>query len=318
MPKKHTIQIASVEEVRNRVKDLASRNSEVHARLGPILKGLWHPERRLASRIRLSIFDKLDRDFPHFAAVTEEFRLAAHIANHNDLPFMPPKILLGGPPGLGKTVYTHALAEASKLFYRELSMPSVTSSFGISGGDIQWGDGAPGFIAKTMSESTIGNPMILLDEIDKISSGKYDPTGPLYTLLEDKTAARFRDEALAFTLNASQIIWLATANDVGNIPAPILDRFQLIEIPTPTEEQMVSVVKSIYAGIRKSQLGKLLSPKLPNETVQALTAFHPREARKRLERGCRQAIRMHRYRVLLKDFESQDARSPHPHKIGFY
>jgi len=318
MSKKHIIQIASVEEVRNRVKELATRSPEVHARVGPVLKGLWHPERRLVSLIRLSIFDKLDRDFPHFAAVTEEFRLAAYIAIHNDLPFMPPRILLGGPPGLGKTVYTYALAQASKLFYRELSMPSVTSSFGISGGDIQWGDGAPGFIARAMAESPIGNPIILLDEIDKISAGKYDPTGPLYTLLEDKTAARFRDEALGFTLNASQIIWLATANDVGNIPAPILDRFQLMEIPAPTQKQMVGVVKSIYTGIRKSQLGKLLSPQLPIDTVQALTSYHPREARKQLERGCRQAIRMHRYRVFIEDFESKDTAPHRTRKIGFY
>lgn len=318
MSKKLTIHIASIEEVRNRVKELATRSPEVHSRVGPTLKGLWCTERRLASRIRLSIFDILDRDFPHFAAVTDEFRLAAHIANQNDFPFMPPKILLGGPPGLGKTAYTYALAQASKLFYREFSMPSVTSSFGISGGDIQWGDGAPGFIARTMAESPIGNPLILLDEIDKISTGKYDPTGPLYTLLEDKTASRFRDEALGFTLNTSHIIWIATANEIGNISSPILDRFQLIEIPIPTQEQMVGVVKSIYAGIRKGQLGKLLSPRLSNETILALTAYHPREARKQLERGCRQAIRMSRSFVLPVDVESGKPVIHQPRKMGFY
>jgi ATP-dependent Lon protease len=318
MSKKHIIQIASIEEVHNRVNELASRSSEVHARVGSILKRLWHPDRPLTSRIRSPIFDKLDRDFPHFAAVTEEFRIAALIANQNNVPFSPPKILLAGPPGLGKTAYTYALAQSSKLFYREISMPSVTSSFALSGGDLQWGDGAPGFIAKTLAESPIGNPMILLDEIDKISGGKYDPAGPLYMLLEEKTATRFRDEALGIMLNTSQIIWIATANNIANIPAPISDRFQIIDIAPPTREEMVGVVKSIYAGIRQSQLGMLLHARLPNTTIRALTSYHPREARKRLERGCRHAIRMGRTRVIEKDIIQNQLAPYQSRKIGFY
>jgi len=225
-------------------------------------------------------------------------------------------VLLGGMPGLGKTVFSSASAKAMQLHFAELSMVTVTAAFVMSGGSMQWSEGSPGFIARTLSESDVANPMLLIDEVDKAMHGNYNPMGPLYPLLERHSAKRFRDEALELELDASHIIWVATANEVNNIPDPILSRMRYFEIRKPTPTEMKAIVRNIYHMIRTTEdIGRLLAEDIPEETVKALAHMLPREARKHLQEACLRAFGKERSTVLPEDIVAENI--PPESRIGF-
>ncbi|OIQ73041.1 Lon protease [mine drainage metagenome] len=158
--------------------------------------------------------------------------------------------------------------------------------------------------------------MVLIDEVDKAMEGNYNPMGPLYPLLERHSANRFKDEALELEMDASHIIWIATANEVHRIPAPIVSRMKYFDIRQPTPVEMDAIVKSIYAGIQEREFyGKLLDAVLPDGTIRKLTYLPPREARKTLEEACKRAIGHNHSAVLPEDIIFTSV--PDQHRIGF-
>lgn len=292
--------LASKADVEKRVHELRRRDDDVKVRIGPVLKHLWNPERSLAMAPEDSAFDRLEQHFPNFAPVIDYWRVVATAARKLGQPFLPQPILLGGLPGLGKTYFSSEAATVMGLHYKELVMSTVTASFEISGSSLQWGEGSPGFIAKSLAESPIGNPVLVLDEIEKVSGGnRYDPMGPFFPLLESHSAQRFRDEALGFPINASKVIWIATANEVAMLPPAILSRMRHFEIRKPTPKEMVGVVQSIYIMLRKTDpIAQFLDEEIPESTVNQLTGLLPREARKLLVEGCHRAFSQDRAYIL--------------------
>lgn len=90
-------------------------------------------------------------------------------------------------------------------------------------------------------------PVIVLDELDKANTdGRSQPLGPLYTLLERRTAAAFRDEYASFPIDASHVTWLATSNDVDALPGPLLSRFKVFEIALPSDAQLQTIAAAIW------------------------------------------------------------------------
>ena len=294
--------IAHQEQVKKRVQDLKKRSDDIKSRLAPILKKLWNPERELAVIQKLDVFDDLKIRFPNFIEAILLFEANAIALSKLGLPFESPPILLTGEPGLGKTLFVSELAKLIELPYFELSMATVTASFAISGGSLQWSEGTVGFIAESLAESKYGNPLMVIDEIDKCGESKYSPMSPFYSLLESHSAQRFKDEALEIELNASRIIWVATANYKELVPQPILSRMKVIDIKRPDLTQIQNVVMSIYSNLRSSKpYGKLLNPEMDKNAMSLLITKSPREAKLAIDEACLKAICENRSNILPQD-----------------
>jgi ATP-dependent Lon protease len=125
---------------------------------------------------------------------------------------------------------------------------------------------------------------------------------PFYSLLESHSAKRFKDEALEIELNASRVIWVATANYNELVPQPILSRMKVVDIKRPDSTQMKDVVISIYSSFRNSKpYGKLLDPDVHENAMDLLRTKSPREAKLAIDEGCLKAIRDNRSILLPKD-----------------
>ena len=308
--------IAQREQIKKRVYELHKRSDDIKSRLAVPLKKLWNPERQLAIVKNIDVFDDLRTRFPNFSEVIDLFEASAIGLSKLELPFEAPPILLQGEPGLGKTLFASEIAKLMGLPFYEVSMATMSASFALSGGSIQWSEGTVGFIADSLADSKIGNPIFLIDEIDKaMSYAQYSPLNSFYSLLEPHSAKRFRDEALEIEIDASLVIWIATANYLDHVPEPIISRMRVFDITRPTENQMVDVVQSIYQGYRSSKsYGQLLSIVIDDHTMKALVTKSPREVRLAIDEGCLKAIRENRGVLLPKDLP---ATRKEQHRVGF-
>src|SRR4029450_9430358 len=120
----------------------------------------------------------------------------------------------------------------------------------LTGASAQWHNARPGKIAQTLIEGEYANPVVVLDEVDKSGGDhRYDPMGALYTLLERDTAQDFKDEYIDVNMDASHILWVATANDDTVIPEPILNRMNVYAIDRPDAEGSRRIALSVYREI---------------------------------------------------------------------
>ena len=162
-------------------------------------------------------------------------------------------LLISGPPGVGKTAFCQALAHIIQTHYEWIGMSGVTAGFVLGGMSSNWADGKPGKIVEALARGKKANPLILIDEIDKIGDSRYDPLGALYQLLEKETAVNFIDEGLEIPVNCEHIVWIATANELQFIPEPIISRFAVVEVRQPSSSQMKKVLQSIYRKMLRNQ-----------------------------------------------------------------
>ncbi len=305
--------IADLKDVKKRVDDLKHRSDDIKSRLANTLKGLWNVERILKAVSIETSFDKLRQSFPQFEEVIDFYENSIITLAKLNLPFEIPPVLLQGEPGLGKTYFASELAKLIDLPFFEISLATTSSSFILSGGNIQWSEGEPGFISKTLAESKLANPIILIDEIDKATQdNRYNPMNVFYGLLESHSAKRFCDEALDFNLDASKIIWIATGNYIHNIPAPIQSRMRVFNIKQPHKSSMQPIVESIYSHLLKSKAyGKLLDESLGEDVIDNLSMQSPRSIKIALEESAFKAIRNHRSAIHKTDlpiFEKEKTR----------
>lgn len=298
-----TYPIADFNKVKARVEELKHRSDDVKSRLAHALKKLWSPNRFLRA-IPLDVdFTSLRIRFPQFNEVIDYYENTIISLAKLNLPFEISPVLLLGDPGLGKTFFASELAKLINLPFHEISLASATSSFALSGGNIQWAEGSPGFISETLAKCDFANPMILVDEIDKASLGAtYNPLNAFYGLLEPHSAKRFRDEALEVELDASKIIWVATGNYMESIPSPIKSRMRIFNINQPDKDTMRPVIESIYQYLVKNKVyGKLLDSELEEPVISSLVSLSPRSVRLALEEATFKAIRNDRSKIDLKD-----------------
>lgn len=238
--------------------------------------------RWLVKPSRADSLDPLYEDCPNFAEVLDDVRkqLALSVSGDEPVHFMP--ILLLGAPGLGKTHFAKRLAQVLGTGFEFISMSSMTAGWILSGASSQWSNAKPGRVAQTLVDGQYANPVIALDEVDKAAAdSRYDPLGALYTLLEHDTARHFRDEFVEVDMDASHLLWIATANDEQRIPEPILSRMNVYEIPLPDAAGARRIALNVYRDILADHHWGF--PATPDDDVlDRLAEIPPREMRKRL------------------------------------
>jgi ATP-dependent Lon protease len=202
----------------------------------------------------------------------------------NDSIELPPMLLLG-EPGIGKTHFARKVAELLGTGFGFVPMSSLTAGWVLSGASSQWKNAKPGKVFDTFVNGDYANPVIVVDELDKASGDtQYDPLGALYELLEAKTATRFVDEFAELPIDASGAVWLATANDAGRIPEPLLDRLTVYEIEAPDPAGSRAIAAAIYREIRNSHDWGRQFPEAPSEpALDKLASMPPREMRRALQ-----------------------------------
>lgn len=191
---------------------------------------------------------ELVRTLPNFAEpithVAEQ--LALHRVRQGGV-FQPTPMLLLGPPGVGKSHFAQALAKLLGSTVHTLQLASQSNGWVLGGLDRGWSGARPGQVFDTLAFGDTLSPVVVLDEIDKVNpDGRNHPLGSLYSLLEPCTARKFHDEFVEFSVDASQVIWIATANEEHAIPPALLSRFVVFRIEAPMGDELGVVLETMY------------------------------------------------------------------------
>lgn len=217
-------------------------------------------------------------------------------------------ICLVGPPGVGKTSIARSIAQATGRKYARVSLGGVSDEAEIMGHRKTYVGSMPGRIINAVKQAGVKNPLLLLDEIDKLGANfKGDPASALLEVLDPEQNAEFTDHYIDMPFDLSQVLFITTANDASRIPGPLYDRMDIIELGSYTlEEKMNIATKHLLKkqldkhGIKPTQL------KFSKPAMRLLIDGYTREAGVRtLERNiaaiCRKVAKMI---VLEEDFES--------------
>ena len=221
-------------------------------------------------------------DLPNFAAVLDDVkRQLALCEDSRDALEITPLLLLG-PPGIGKTHFARELSQLLGTGLGFISMSSMTAGWVLSGASSQWKGARPGKVFETLVDGEYANPVMVVDEIDKAGGEHaYDPLGALYSLLEHDTATTFTDEFAEVPIDASQLIWVATANDARNIPDPILNRMNVYEVQPPDRDAARHIAAKLYRSIRADHdWGERFEPEPPADVLDRMSDMAPRDMRR--------------------------------------
>lgn len=258
----------------------------------------------------------LDRD--HFGLEKVKERILEFIAVRQMNPDAKGQIIcLVGPPGVGKTSVAISVASALNRKLARLSLGGVRDEAEIRGHRKTYVGAMPGRIVNAISHSGSMNPLLLLDEIDKMGSDyRGDPAAAMLEVLDSEQNNSFRDHFLEIPLDLSKVLFITTANTTSTIPRPLLDRMEIIELSSYTDEEKLQIAKKYLLPKQMKEHGLSKSAlRVSDDTIRAIITGYTRESGVRnLERKmgalCRKAAMrlasgdVKRITVTVRDLES--------------
>lgn len=274
------------------------------------------PERFVTTPSSIASLDALREDCPNFDEVLDDLARYLRLAHAGNRGFNVMPILLLGGPGVGKTHFARRLAKAMGTEFELISMNALSAGFVITGSSASWRGAKCGKVAERLVRGQFANPVVVLDEVEKATgSSQSDPLAALYQLLEPETARAFRDEFIDVEIDASQICWVLTANSTEGIPAPLLNRMAVYEVPAPTREQAAGIAQRMYAALLEELNLEGFDERLADAVLDRLAPVSPRDLRKTLLDSLGYAVADGRSHVTLEDVRLKT--TPGKGRIGF-
>ncbi len=243
--------------------------------LDTVLEIPWNV--RTKERLDISVAKRiLDKD--HFGLDKVKERILETIAVRQLAPQMPPQILcLVGPPGVGKTSIAYSIAKSLNRKMARVALGGIHDEADIRGHRKTYVGAMPGRILSALVQAGSMNPLILLDEVDKLGADhRGDPAAALLEVLDSEQNKTYRDHYLEIPCDISNVMFITTANTTDTIPRPLLDRMEIIELSSYTDEEKVAIATAHLLpkqmknhGLKKSQLR--ITPDAIREIIQCYT-----------------------------------------------
>lgn len=300
---------------------------EVNKRLDGLRDGLYHNKdegERAAKALAKAIaagrtrpvvrpptwrsdLEALTVEFPAFRAAIHTVRNAYALSEATGARPVVPPMLLVGPPGVGKSHFCRRLAETLRSGTSWIAMDDASSAGAtLRGSDAVWSSTRHGVLFELLGLGKSGNPLVVLDEIDKASrsysSRGVDQLAQLYSALEPETACHLTDVSLDVELDASLVMYVATANCLANLDAPLLSRFEVISVGLPPpEERRDAALRIAQNTLTKMGLSSLVSVQ-PGCAV-LLEEYSPRVIKRAVERAMTDAYVKGRRKLTVEDLE---------------